>query len=251
MLPKNRTTWMIGLILLLLTFVVLGIYLFPGVSTPPVYLAEQHPYEQSDGIDPYVHGVFITPENVQQVIEDLSRIPAYSREIAQTRYFTGGAGVSTSYAHIWVNEYALRIRFDSGENIIFTPEVYHLWQLGRPHITRQIPDFMGGTLYAILDGFQGIPSWEIIRTLDPADIIAAGSTRVMIDNIYHYAIYVTVTDPLFGYRDTYYIDLSTGLLIAMTTYDGYNPIYRFDTISLARTAPAADIFHLPDGTPAI
>ena len=225
------------------------LFLFRGAETPEVRLAEPPADTEDQGApDNPASLIEITPDNVQSVIATLERTEAYSRTISQTHYWAYGTASSAAEIEIWVTPTALRITRDNGENMILTAAEFHIWFEGRPHQTRPVTAGLGESLEQILDEFQGIPSYETVLELDPAQIIEAGYVLQNIDGVYEYTIYLVFETGVLGYVDRYYISLSSGLLITMVTIDGDIPIFRMETLSLTLEAPEEDVFTLPDGT---
>jgi len=228
------------------------LFLFRGAETPEVRLAEPPTDTEDQGApDNPASLIEITPDNVQNVIATLARTEAYSRTIVQTHYWAEGTASASAEIEIWVTPNALRITRDNGEHMILTAEAFHIWFEDRPHQTRPVTTGLGASLEQILDEFQGIPSYETVLELDPAQIIEAGYVLKNIDGVYEYCIYLVFETGVLGYTDRYYISLSSGLLITMVTMDGNVPIFRMETLSLTLEAPEEDVFTLPDGTSAL
>jgi len=225
------------------------LFLFRGAETPEVRLAEAPSDTEDQGApDNPASLIEVTPDNVQSVIATLERTHTYSRTISQTHYWSEGTASASAEIEIWVTPNALRITRDNGENMILTAEEFHIWFEDRPHQTRPVTAGLGASLEQILDEFQGIPSYETVLELDPAQIIEAGYVLKNIGGIYEYCIYLVFETGVLGYLDRYYISLSSGLLITMVTTDGDIPVFRMETLSLTLEAPAIDVFLLPDGT---
>jgi len=226
-----------------------SLFLFRGAETPEVRLADPPSDTEDRGTpDNPASLIEITPDNVQNVIATLERREAYSRTIVQTHYWAEGTAYASAEAEIWVTPSALRITRDNGETMILTAEEFHIWFDDRPHQSRPITAGLGGSLEQILDEFQGIPSYETVLELDPAQIIEAGYVQKNIGGVYEYCIYLVFQGGALGYLDRFYISLSSGLLVTMLTTDGDIPIFRMETLSLTLEAPERDVFTLPDGT---
>jgi len=246
---KRASTFVI-LAALITLGLLLFLFFFQSDDTPGVRLADGVPTtEDGNGVpDNPASLVEITPDNVQNVIATLARIETYSRTIAQTRYWSNGTESAVSEAQIWVTPYALRIAWEHGENIILTADYFHIWFENRPHQSRPVTVGLGGSLSQILDEFQGIPSYETVLELDPAQIMEAGYVLKNIDGVYEYCIYLVFESGILGYVDRYYISLNSGLLLAMYTLDGDIPIFRMETVHFSSEAPPNSAFTLPDGT---
>jgi len=241
---------MIGTTLAVVLLLLLTFFLLPGTNTPHVRLADPVPGPgdgEGNGLsESHAIGVEITTDNVQAVIATLSRLEEYSREIRQTHYWDEGLSSAHRTAEIWVAPEALRIRWDNGENMLITAEEFHLWFGSGRVITRPITEGLGDSLDQILDQFQGIPSYETILELDPAQIRSAGYAARTIDGETRYTIYVSTETPILGYISYYYICLQTGLLIEVLTLDGEIPVFRMETLRLYRGPLSPDRFALPD-----
>ncbi|MCL2588306.1 MAG: hypothetical protein FWD84_02740 [Oscillospiraceae bacterium] len=247
-LQKQRTV-IIGAALVVALVLLFALFFVPGADTPGVQLADPGSGEGTgDGLSLHpAIGVEITTENVQAVIATLTRTEAYAREIRQTHYWDGGQRSGTRTAEIFRTPEALRISWDTRENMVITAEHYHLWFGTGAVITRPVAG-LGESLDQILDEFQGVPSYEAVLELDPTQIIRAGYAQLDIGGALRAVIYLTVETGTRGYIDTYYICLATGLLVEMTTFDGDVPVYRFETLHLSIEPPVASDFLLPDGT---
>ena len=241
---------MIGAVLIIALVLLFALFFVPGAGTPRVRLADPGPGPGTEGgpADHLAMGVEITTENVQAVIATLQRAATYTREIRQTHYWNDGQSSGERTAEIWVTPRALRVDWDDNESMVITADTYHLWFEGGPIITRPVTEGLGESLAQILDQFQGIPSYETVLALDTDQIISAGYTERVLDGELRPVIYVAAPTGALGYVDFFYICLTTGLLIEVTTFDGEIPIYRLETLRLTIGPPDAEAFLLPDGT---
>jgi len=251
MFQRKQSIFIIGAVIIALVLLC-AFFFTPGADTPDIQLADPAP-GTGNGDDltaesPAAPVVEITTENVQAVIATLTRIESYSREIRQTRYWDGGQSYGSRMATILVTPEIMRLRWDNNENMVITADTYHLWFGGGAVITRPVTAGLGESLDKILDQFQGIPSYETVLELDPAQIIAAGYTERNIGGELRTVIYVAVETGTLGYTDFFYICLSTGLLVEMETFDGEIPIYRLETLHLSLKIPLPEDFHLSDGS---
>jgi len=244
---RNKGIYIMAALLAVVIALLLAFYFLPGTVIPEVDLATQG--SGGDGTGPPDHPalhVEITRYNVQSVLATLDRADYYSREIRQTRFWSDGAGSASTTADIWATPDTLRIRWANGENVILSSDTYTLWHEGRTPITRPVTAAMGESLTQILDEFQGIPSYETVLDLDPEQIIRAGYTRKLVGDTERYVIYLAVqTNPL-GYVDYFYIELHSGLLVEMETWDGHTLVYRIETTFLDLSSPPEDAFLLPE-----
>jgi len=252
MFQRKQSAFIIGAILLVVLVLLYALFFFPSAQTPGIELPAPPPISgEGNGLTGGgAAGVAITPENVQGVIATLQRASSYSREIRQARYWNQGVNYGTATAEIWVIPEALRIRWADDENMIITAEAYYLWFGEGPLITRPITAGLGESLDQMLDQFQGIPSYETVLELDPAQIISAGHAQRSLDGELRYVIYVAVETGVLGYIDYFYICLLTGLLLETVTFDGDIPIYRLETLRLTVGPVEAEHFLPPDRTDA-
>ncbi|MCL2828742.1 MAG: hypothetical protein FWD99_08420 [Oscillospiraceae bacterium] len=244
---RDKRIYIIAALLVVVVALLLALYLFPGTIVPRVDLADQGPGGDGTGLPghPALH-VEITRYNVQNVLATLYRADYYVREIRQTRFWSDGAGSASTTAEIWATPDVLRIRWANGENMILSHDTYTLWHEGRAPITRPVTAAMGESLTHILDEFQGIPSYEALLELDPEQIIRAGYTRKPVGDSERYVIFLSVQTSSLGYVDYYYIELDSGLLVEMETWDGSTLVYHIETIRLDLSAPPEDVFLLPE-----
>ena len=247
---RTKSTLFLTIFVLALLALIPLLYFFSSVDTPGVRLAENIPLPgDGEGVatTPAMQ-VEITPDNVQSVIATLARTESYSRRIVQTRYWADGDAYGTAEAEIWVTPGAVRIEWDHGENMILAGGFFHLWfGDGAPQSNRMTVR-PGATLEQVADEFQGIPSYESLLELPRDQIIDAGYVRRPVGGVYEYCIFIVFADSALGYIDRYYISLTSGLLVAIETWDGDIPVFRMETLSLSLVAPDRDVFTLPDGT---
>jgi len=244
---RDKRIYIVAALLAVVIALLLAFYFFPGMVVPQVDLADQGPEGDGTGVSghPALH-VEITRYNVQGVLATLYRADYYVRELRQTRFWSDGAGSASTTAEIWATPDTLRIRWANGENMIISYDTYTLWHEGRAPITRPVTAAMGESLTQILDEFQGIPSYEAILDLPVEQIIGAGYTRKLIGDTERYVVFLTVQTSPLGYVDYYYIELDSGLLVEMKTWDGYTLVYHIETTRLDLSPPPTDVFLLPE-----
>lgn len=187
----------------------------------------------------------ITIDNVQAVIESLSRPSSYLRAIILDTYLDQG---KVSY-HItaWVKNKvcktsASRIGGNQVANTIVTEEYVYIWygdeyDYRRVKLGQESPE-------QVADEYQKIPTYEEILLLDKEDILEAGYAEYESEP----CIYVKANTGLLGYTYEYYVSARTGLLVLAETFDGDTLIHSTAAGSPNLSEPSDDVFRLPDGS---
>jgi hypothetical protein len=190
----------------------------------------------------------ITTDNVQAVIEYLSRPASYSQGIFLDTYLEQG---KVSYqVMVWVKDKvfktsASRLGGSQVLNTIVTEDYVYIWYGDGPDYRRL--KLGQDSPEQVADEYQKIPTYEDILLLDKEDILEAGYA----DYEGEPCIYVKAETGLMGYTYEYYVSARTGLLVLAETYDGEKLIHSTTAGSPNLSEPSDDAFRLPDGSSAL
>lgn len=196
--------------------------------------------DQPDNSDSF-RWVDVTPETVQGVIATLHRAESYYRNVSVTVFWKDF--LSTIPAQIWTRDgwsYVLRFLPNgvSRYDLIGFDRHYYWYDGDSLYLTAPI-----GTIGA--DLAQQIPTYETVLELDPSSITDAGYETL--DRFF--CIYVEVEDAALHYRERYWIDVESGLLVSAETEKDGVIVYQLDTTAAIETPCPTDVkFHLPDGS---
>ena len=184
--------------------------------------------------------VDITPETVQRAVATMDRLEAYSRPVTVEIFWEGGS-----------RETQLQTAVSGGLTRVDTRQadgsVRHLLTDGITSCiwyddAREWVALSAGAFTS--DSEQRLPTYEEILDL-PAGEIASASYG---DYEGLYCIAVETMPDGDGYYTQYWISTETGLLAAAETYQWGELVYRMTALTVDATAPAAEVFLLPDGT---
>ena len=233
-----------GIITVVLLAVLLVVLFSPWArpETPAVKLPELQdrlPEQTGAAIPQELVQVEVNPQTVQSVIATLYRPESYSRSIRISTYWDGGS--STSLIRVWVKNGLMRMNvLGAGEekNILMQEDTITLWY---GNDARQAFTYRGDDPH-LADSLMRIPTYEDLLSLDPAAIREAGCTTTEKGK---WQILVVAEDQDFGYLDTYYISLDTGLLEAAEQWDGDKRIYSMTAGEADLSAPDDQLFLLP------
>ena len=212
-------------------------------QTPAVKLPElqDHLPEQTGAAIPQeLVLVEVNPQTVQSVIATLDRPESYSRSIRINTYWDGGS--STSLIRIWAKNSLVRMNvLGMGEekNLLLEDNTLILWY---GNDTSRLFTYRGDDPH-LADSLQRIPTYEDILTLDPSAIRDAGCATTAEGK---WQIVVAAVDQDFGYLNTYYISLETGLLEAAEQWDGETCVYSMSAGEADLSAPDDQLFLLPE-----
>jgi hypothetical protein len=210
----------------------------PAVKLPE--LQDRLPEQTGAAIPRELVQVEVNPQTVQSVIATLARPESYSRSIRVTTYWEGGS--STSLIRVWVKNDRTRMNIlGTGEekNILMDGETVTLWY---GNDVNQVYTYRGNDPY-LADRLQRIPTYEDILALDRSAIREAGCTRT---DEGEWRILVAAENREFGYLDTYYISLETGLLEAAEQWEGDTRIYAMTAGKADLSAPDDQLLLLPE-----
>lgn len=182
----------------------------------------------------------ITPQNVQNVIKELSRPSSYYMESQSTLYYDTRS--STALRRRWVSGELSRVDiFNTSGNIsthvLFNAKSAFYWHPGSSRVTElPLGEFTA-------DDSQMLMVYEDILDLDPNNITDAKLTRYEGND----CIYVEVKEASLGYTERYWVSVSTGLLVLGQTLKNNTLIYSVQTLELDTENVENSIFNLPNG----
>lgn len=248
---RNRT------ILVVLTAVVIVAAIFSSFglnlfgTTVSVHFPENTPTGGQTGPDQpgqtaggdQLQRVEITPETVQTVIaQTLKRPETYSRTVTVTTY-RGDGTADAQTSRVYVSGGWSRTETDlSGGGIRYTivgEGMVYRWYDG----DRKAVSWPAEEDSADVEG-QRIPTYEDVLALETSAIVAAGyETRGGVS-----CILVETGEGTLGYRQRYWISVSSGLLQAAEILEGDRLIYQMTAGEADLSGENARRFALPDGT---
>lgn len=217
----------IGLVLLILLFSFL--FFMDTGDIPEVQLAYS-PTDQVEHLPLPIFPLALDRENVQGVIATIEKPQYVWREIRQTRFW--GDLYGSRSGQIWQSPTAMRLSWDNGEHMLFTPTHYYFWFLQNPAIQRPNVLQAGESFTQMFDEFTGLFSVEQMLARDASDILSVRQGDLTLGDTTHFVIILSMEQGLFGLRDYYTICAHTGLLLQMESYDGETLVYRFETLAL-------------------
>jgi outer membrane lipoprotein-sorting protein len=237
---NKRTKTFLIVIALLAVAVVLYALLGPGggVDTPPVVLptalgGAPSP-EGGDSQGSTAALAEVKPSTVQAVVERLSRAESYSRTVTVTDYWQGGESRQTLAE--WVNGGSRRIRGADGKNILLPADgdalVWYDDDSGIYSGQRAVDD---------ADQWLRCLTYEELLEKPVSDIQDAGYTELNGEM----CIYASYRSGAFGYENTVYVSVSTGLLMGAETRDGDTLVYAMESGTPTLSQPEDDYFKSP------
>lgn len=183
--------------------------------------------------------VQILPETVQPAINTLSRPVSYKRTQTVETFWSGGSGRSVS--QVAVNGGYTRI-----DTALPDGSVCHILVLGGKAAV-WYDDETEYTLFRSdqfsADIAQRMLSYETVRDLEVGRISEASYQDL--NGVP--CIYVATRGDEDGYSDSYWVSISSGLLVAAERLCAGERIYRFTAGEPDGEAPAEELFLLPDG----
>ena len=183
--------------------------------------------------------VQILPETVQPAINTLSRPVSYKRTQTVETFWSGGSGRSVS--QVAVNGGYTRI-----DTALPDGSVCHMLVLGGKAAV-WYDDETEYTLFRSdqfsADIAQRMLSYETVRDLEVGRISEASYQDL--NGVP--CIYVATREDKDGYSDSYWVSISSGLLVAAERLCAGERIYRFTAGEPDGEAPAEELFLLPDG----
>lgn len=225
--------------------VVLMVYILPGLSQPdiPIVLPTDTPDPDGEngenGKDPTQQDITVTTENVQIVLQTISRAENYSRTLSIESFWSGGSSSQTIEVAARGDSCKMSISQPESETtkyILISGSEKWIWQSDSDNI------YHGPAGENDEDRYQTLLSYEDILALDTDGIIEAYS------GLYQEAMCICVryTSGRLGYESLAYIDISSGLLLGLETYDGQELIYRMSSTLPDLSTPDESFFEHPE-----
>ncbi len=188
----------------------------------------------------------VTTENVRDVVALLDRPAAYHQTLTLTTAWSDGSADRT--AEIWVSGGVMRVDLTTGGTIrscLSDGQTAYLWYQDDAVVT-SFPLDSDTTL----DDLMGIPSYEDLLVAEPDQITDAGYVSLS-DLDGRSCVYAQLTGDN-GYADSYWIDVSTGLLCRADSLSDGRLIYKLRETAIELPAASDEMFlsafTLPDGT---
>ena len=197
--------------------------------------ASEDAHGPSEATSAVYEEVKITPRNVMEVLETLTRPEDYVL-YAQTEVIYGTRSLQTEVVHAVRGEDSATVRTENGRetHTVRRDGVTYTWTDGGAFRTWH-SDFGG-------DAAAGLPSYE--------ETVAASGVRVTDADYRQYegfsCVFFTVVDAVVGLTSDYYVDIDTGLLVRSESRDGSGrTIYTMRTQRIERMTPDESAFALP------
>lgn len=194
---------------------------------------------ESDDMDgSAVNQIAVKPDTVQSVIATLYRSDHYSRIVTVKQIWSGGSGIST--AAVYVKDGWTRVDTQCTDGTvrhsITNGKKTYIWY------DAETEYFEGNAGGFTADNEQSIPTYEDILAVPVEEILLADYRSFGGAN----CIYVETQLPAEA-KLCWWVDVSTGLLMAAEKYEGDMLVYRMSA-SEGSDAVLVDYFVLPDGT---
>lgn len=184
--------------------------------------------------------VAVTPETVQSVIATLARPQSYYREITIELWAGGSSSVTT--AQVWVDSgwTCSDVTSPSGlvQHNLVGEGTRWLWYDDHHNVISFPAD------QAVSDLVQRIPTYEDVLELPQEEITDTSYEDYGGLN----CVFVEVNQEELGSCERYWIDVSSGLLVAAERVKNDQLVYRMTALSIESPAPLNSSFALPDGT---
>lgn len=236
----NRLSLVFAVLIVIVVAVVLGngftrttTITLPGSVVDTSLTPDQ---QEEDVIVP----ISVTPETVQAVIASLVRSDEYRCTIRMEQLWSGGSGLR----EVVVTQLGAYQRIDETladgreQHTITTQDTYYLWYDEETQVYQTVlGDFTP-------DQTLGIPTYEDVLALDVAQILTAtfdqrsGVRCIQVD---------TAADQD-GYRQRFWVNVDSGLLVAAERLQYDVSIYRMAVIAEEPLPSPNTLFVLPDGS---
>lgn len=244
-MKKRQTLLYIILAIVLAAIVWLIFFILPSSDPAPVpiVLPTQTPDDSAQlstpQPEPTEQALVVTADTVQAVLETLRRADSYSRSLTVESFWSGGSSSQT--IEVAVSGGSTRLNISSGDNeptqhILISGDEKWIWYSDSEAVYHSsAQDFES-------DRYQTLLSYEDILSLDRENILEA-SHFLYEDTM---CVYVRYISGLLGYESRAYIELSSGLLLALETYDGDQLIYKMSSGAIDLSTPDESLFVPPE-----
>ena len=192
----------------------------------------------SEAIPNNIDMLYVSEENIGEVVASLNRPDAYSRDIMVESFWEGGSNVHNFNVSVRDGVTALRTFFGgTTKNIVVKDEYRYIWYAGDSEAA-QIKNQGNAD-----DVHQMIITYEDIIALERPQILSAG----LISDADGPGIFVRYVSGAFGYVTEVYVSIGLGLITSAEQYDGETMIYRMSTGPCSLEIPGDTGFILPNG----
>ncbi len=188
----------------------------------------------------------VSTQNVSDVVATLSRPSSYHQTLMLTTVWADGS--HDRMVEIWVSDGICRVDLEEGDTVrscLSDGQTVYLWY----------QDDMVVTTFTIdktvtLDDLMGIPTYESLLSVDAESITDAG--YLTLDDMGgRSCVYAQLTDRN-GFTDSFWVDVSTGLLCRADSLNGQELIYKLREteveVLLASDEVFSTAFTLPNGS---
>lgn len=214
---------------------------------PPPLSATTTDSDLTDGADRLqsAEQIEITPQNIRQVVEALSRVQNYTQTVANTLYYDGQSSTQTVTQYVRGDLCRTDVLRGGSvsESYLRAGDDFYAWQPGSSSC------FHGAAGDFSPDSMAMLPNWQTVVSLPQESILSAGSTVVDGEPT------LLVTTEQDGRRAEYELSSISGLLTAARFYEtadgdseAAEPIRKLKVTNVSMDEPDASRFTLPDGT---
>ncbi len=238
---RNWITWaVVGTTFLIVALMLLGTLQRPARIQLPATNPFSGPSSGETENSGALTVISVTPQTVQAAIGSLERPETYSRTVTVEQIWSGGSGTSETAVHVKGGWSRTDRTMPDGRvrHTLTNDETVYIWT----NADAELFTAPAGEITA--DNEQAIPTYEDILEL-PMEAITVADYR-MISGVN--CIYVETAPDEGGYTLRYWVDVQTGLLAVSEKLLGEDTVYRMAALTLAESAPADELFVLPDGT---
>lgn len=184
-------------------------------------------------------------ENVQSILEVLSRPAAYVQTLTVTSYWSDGQAERN--VQLWCSGSLIRAQITAGrqtQHLLTDGETVWVWYDGEETARALTPDET-----VTFDDLTGIPTYETLTAI-PTEAIEEAGFVTLDEQQGVSCLYVSVADG--EDTDRYWVDVNTRLLCRADTLSGGGQIYQLRQTGCQTLTPEdtalQGIFQLPDGT---
>lgn len=233
--------------LYILIFIVLGatvlflIEMTPGsdADTVPVVLPTLAPDDDASADatpKPTEQAITVTADNVQVALKTLSRAENYTRRLSVENFWSGGSSSQTIDVAVSGGSTKLAISSNgSTRHVLISGGEKWIWYSDSEAV------FHGVSAEDDSDRYQTLLSYEDILDL-PREAIKEAAITSYEGSM---CIFVRYISGAMSYENHAYIDLSSGLLCGLETYDGDALIYRMSSAEADLSTPDESVFVHP------
>ena len=188
--------------------------------------------------EPTEQAITVTADNVQVALQTLSRAENYTRTLSVENFWSGGSSSQT--IEVAFSNGSTKLAISSGEgssirHILISQNEKWIWYSDSQAV------YHGASAENDSDRYQTLLSYEDILALPRESIKEAA----IISYEGSMCIFVRYTSGAMSYENHAYIDLGSGLLRGLETYDGDTLIYRMSSTEADLSTPDESVFVHP------